>query len=44
MRALAVPRTRHPTRPTKASKRRRVDAKKRRGEIKQNRQRPAGGE
>lgn len=44
MRALAVPRTRHPTRPTKASKRRRVDAKKRRGEIKRKRQRPAGGE
>ena len=44
MRALAVPRTRHPTRPTKASKRRRVDAKKQRGEIKRGRRPPAAGE
>ena len=38
--ALAVRRPRRPTRPTKASKQRRVDAKKRRGEIKRARRRP----
>jgi ribosome-associated protein len=36
-----VRRPRTATRPTKASKRRRVDAKKRRGEIKRGRRRPA---
>jgi ribosome-associated protein len=41
LRALAVPRTRHPTRPTAGSKRRRVDQKKRRGELKASRQRPS---
>ena len=38
--ALAVHRSRTATRPTKASKRRRVDAKKRRGEVKRGRRRP----
>src|SRR5918998_5517473 len=38
--ALEVRRPRTATRPTKASKRRRVDAKKRRGEIKRDRRRP----
>jgi ribosome-associated protein len=38
--ALEVRRPRTATRPTKASKRRRVDAKKRRGEIKRGRRRP----
>jgi len=37
---LHVPRSRTPTRPTKASKRRRVDAKARRGELKRGRSRP----
>jgi ribosome-associated protein len=39
--ALEVRRPRTATRPTKASKRRRVDAKKRRGEVKRNRRRPS---
>jgi ribosome-associated protein len=39
--ALEVRRARTPTRPTKASKRRRVDAKKRRGDVKRGRRRPA---
>ena len=39
--ALEVRRPRTATRPTKASKRRRVDAKKRRGDIKRARRRPA---
>jgi ribosome-associated protein len=39
--ALEVRRPRTPTRPTKASKRRRVDAKKRRGDVKRGRRRPA---
>jgi ribosome-associated protein len=39
--ALEVRRPRTATRPTVASKRRRVDAKKRRGEIKRARRRPA---
>ena len=38
--ALHVPRSRRPTRPTKGSKVRRVDAKKRAGEIKRGRRRP----
>lgn len=38
---LHVPRSRTPTRPTKASKRRRVEAKARRGEIKRGRSRPS---
>ena len=38
--ALEVPRARHRTRPTTASKRRRVDAKKRRGDLKRGRRRP----
>jgi ribosome-associated protein len=41
--ALAVPRRRRPTRPTKASRRRRLDQKRRMGERKRNR-RPPGGE
>jgi ribosome-associated protein len=44
LRALAVPRTRHPTRPTAGSKRRRMDAKRRRGELKATRRRPSGPE
>jgi ribosome-associated protein len=39
--ALEVRRPRTPTRPTTASKRRRVDAKKRRGEVKRGRRPPA---
>ncbi len=39
--ALHVQRSRRPTRPTKVSKIRRVDAKKRTGQIKRGRQRPA---
>jgi ribosome-associated protein len=38
--ALEVRRPRTATRPTKASKRRRVDAKKRRGDIKKDRRKP----
>src|ERR687893_555009 len=38
--ALEVRRPRTATRPTKASKRRRVDAKKRRGDIKRERRKP----
>ncbi len=38
--ALEVRRPRTATRPTKASKRRRVDAKKRRGDVKRGRRRP----
>ncbi len=40
-RALHVPRTRRPTRPTKASRHRRLDAKKRVSERKQQRRRPS---
>ena len=40
--ALAVARPRTKTRPTRASQRRRVDAKKRRGAIKRDRRRPEG--
>lgn len=36
-RALAVPRPRHATRPTRASQARRVDAKRRHGTLKRNR-------
>jgi ribosome-associated protein len=39
--ALEVRRPRTPTRPTTASKRRRVDAKKRRGEVKRGRRPPS---
>ena len=39
-RALEVQRPRTATRPTKASRRRRVDAKKRRGDIKRDRRKP----
>lgn len=39
--ALEVRRARTPTRPTTASKRRRLDAKRRRGETKRGRRRPA---
>jgi ribosome-associated protein len=38
--ALEVRRPRKETRPTKASKRRRLDAKKRRGDVKRDRRRP----
>ena len=39
-RALAVPKARRATRPTKASKERRLDGKKRRGDTKRERRRP----
>ncbi len=35
--ALAVPRVRRPTRPTRASKQRRLEAKRRRGDLKRSR-------
>ena len=38
--ALVVERTRRPTKATRASKRRRVDAKRQRGEVKRRRQKP----
>ncbi len=41
-RALEVPRTRRPTKPTRASRTRRLDAKRRASERKRGRQRPAG--
>jgi len=41
--ALTVPRRRTPTRPTRASRRRRVEAKRRQSERKQSRHRPGGG-
>ncbi len=40
--ALAVPRSRRPTRPTKASRRRRLEQKRRIGERKRGRRRPGG--
>jgi ribosome-associated protein len=42
--ALHVPRARRATRPTKASRRRRAEAKQRRSEVKRQRRRPAGGD
>jgi ribosome-associated protein len=42
--ALHVERPRRATRPTRASKRRRVDAKTRRGAVKRDRRRPSGAE
>lgn len=39
-RALVVPRTRKATRPTRASKERRLTQKRQRGSVKQNRRRP----
>jgi ribosome-associated protein len=42
--ALEVPRPRQKTRPTATSRRKRVDAKRRRGETKRGRRRPAGDE
>ena len=43
-RALEVPRTRRPTKPTKASRARRLDAKRRASERKRARGRPTGDE
>ncbi len=40
--ALVVPKARRPTKPTKGSKTRRLDAKRRAGERKANRRRPGG--
>jgi ribosome-associated protein len=40
--ALAVPRSRRPTRPTKASRRRRLEQKRRLGERKRGRRQPGG--
>ncbi len=40
--ALAIPRARHATRPTRASRQRRLDAKRRQGERKRARRRPTG--
>jgi ribosome-associated protein len=42
--ALAVPRARHATRPTKASRQRRLDTKRRQAERKRARRRPTGDE
>lgn len=42
--ALEVRRARRPTRPTAGAKRRRIDAKKRRGEVKRGRRRPGAEE
>jgi ribosome-associated protein len=42
--ALEVRRPRRPTRPTAGAKRRRVEAKKRRGDVKRGRRRPHGEE
>ncbi len=42
--ALAVPRSRRPTRPTKASRHRRLEQKRRLGERKRGRRRPGGAE
>ena len=42
--ALHVPRPRRATRPTKGSKVRRLDAKKRQGQRKRDRRRPDGGD
>jgi ribosome-associated protein len=42
--ALATPRRRRPTRPTRASRQRRLDQKRRTGERKQGRRRPGGEE
>ncbi len=42
--ALSVQRPRRATRPTAASRRRRVEGKRRRGEVKRARRRPAGDE
>lgn len=41
-RALEVPRTRRPTQPTRASRTRRLDAKRRASERKRDRRRPGG--
>jgi ribosome-associated protein len=41
---LAVPRRRRPTRPTRASRQRRLEEKRRQGERKRARRRPAGEE
>jgi ribosome-associated protein len=41
-RALHVPRSRTPTRPTKASKTKRLEAKARRSSVKRDRRRPPG--
>lgn len=38
--ALRPPRPRHPTKPSRASRQRRLDAKRRRGELKAQRRRP----
>ena len=40
---LAEPRSRRPTRPTRASRERRLEEKRRAGERKRGRQRPGGG-
>jgi ribosome-associated protein len=42
--ALHVPRSRRPTKPTKASRERRLDSKKRASQRKQTRRRPSGSE
>ena len=38
--ALAVPRSRRPTKPTRTARRRRLESKRRRGELKRRRRRP----
>jgi ribosome-associated protein len=42
--ALYVERSRRPTKPSRSSQRRRVDAKKRRGETKRQRKKPTGND
>jgi hypothetical protein len=42
--ALVVPKTRRPTKPSRAEKQRRLDEKKRRAAVKRERRRPEGGE
>lgn len=41
---LQRPKKRRPTRPTRSSQRKRVDRKKKRGELKQNRRKPDAGQ
>jgi ribosome-associated protein len=42
--ALVVPKTRRPTKPSRAEKQRRLDEKKHRAAVKRERRRPEGGE
>lgn len=42
--AIVAPRPRRATRPTRGSQQRRIDAKKRRGDVKRSRRRPGAGD